>query len=133
MGTRSLTFVYDENNRSKNICMYRQFDGYPEGHGKELADFLLSKKLVNGIGRDPVDVANGMGCLSALMVSHFKKEAGNFYIYPTRTKDVGEEFEYHVYKNRVKVYAIPYSEPKKLLFNGNWADFKTFCKNGEQE
>ena len=31
MGTRSLTYVYE--NEAPIICMYRQFDGYPSGHG----------------------------------------------------------------------------------------------------
>ena len=39
MGTRSLTFVYDEDGR-KIINMYRQYDGYPSGHGKDLAESL---------------------------------------------------------------------------------------------
>jgi hypothetical protein len=38
MGTRSLTFVYDGD--EPMINMYRQFDGYPSGHGSELADFF---------------------------------------------------------------------------------------------
>ena len=33
MGTRSLTFVYDEYGE-KIINMYRQYDGYPSGHGR---------------------------------------------------------------------------------------------------
>ena len=32
MGTRSLTFVYDEDGK-KLINMYRQYDGYPSGRG----------------------------------------------------------------------------------------------------
>ena len=44
MGTRSLTFVYEDNKPIVN--MYRQFDGYPEGHGQELADFLLSGAVI---------------------------------------------------------------------------------------
>ena len=49
MGTRSLTFVYEEN--KPIINMYRQFDGYPEGHGAELAEFLLSGEMVNGFSQ----------------------------------------------------------------------------------
>ena len=45
MGTRSLTYVYDDNN-DPIICMYRQFDGYPTGHGSELADFLTPFKII---------------------------------------------------------------------------------------
>ena len=44
MGTRSLTFVKEQNGRkvSTYVCMYRQYDGYPSGHGLELAEFLGS-------------------------------------------------------------------------------------------
>ena len=49
MGTRSLTFVYD--GKEPMINMYRQYDGYPQGHGKELADFLNSGTMVNGFGQ----------------------------------------------------------------------------------
>ena len=41
MGTRSLTYIKSEYNTEDNIvCIYRQFDGYPSGHGIELANFL---------------------------------------------------------------------------------------------
>ena len=34
----------------KPVCnMYRQFDGYPTGHGAELAEFLNGGRLVNGL------------------------------------------------------------------------------------
>ena len=59
MGTRSLTtFVetYKDNSgkkvKNEIVTMYRQYDGYMEGHGKDLADFLAGGKLVNGIGMD---------------------------------------------------------------------------------
>ena len=39
MGTRSLTFVYNDN-KKPIINLYRQYDGYPSGHGAELAEFL---------------------------------------------------------------------------------------------
>ena len=62
MGTRSLTFVYDGN--KPLINMYRQFDGYPSGHGTELAEFLNSfDEVVNGLPLgDNRKLANGMGC-----------------------------------------------------------------------
>ena len=35
MGTRSLTYVYDDYSVNTPImCMYRQHDGYPTGHGE---------------------------------------------------------------------------------------------------
>ena len=51
MGTRSLTYVYDEQGE-KIINLYRQFDGYPTGHGQELAEFLNKGRMVNGLELD---------------------------------------------------------------------------------
>ena len=71
MGTRSLTFVYD--GKEPMINMYRQYDGYPSGHGSNLAEFLNSfDAIVNGISvGDNRKIANGMGCLAAQLIAHF--------------------------------------------------------------
>ena len=102
MGTRSLTtFVetYKDNSgkkvKNEIVTMYRQFDGYMEGHGKDLADFLAGGKLVNGIGMDDKVVFNGMGCLSAQVVAHFKDGAGGIYL-QRANKNSGEEYRYKV-------------------------------------
>ena len=96
MGTRCLTIVEDEKGREL-VVMYRQFDGYYEGHGKELADFLTDFKLVNGMrGHEPPKFANGLGCLAAQIVSHFKNEPGGIYLYPAEARNVGEEYVYVV-------------------------------------
>lgn len=52
--------------------MYRQYDGYPSGHGQELADYLKTFRITNGISGDPINTANGMACLAAQIVAHFK-------------------------------------------------------------
>jgi hypothetical protein len=121
MGTRSLTFVYEENKPIMN--MYRQFDGYVSGHGTELAEFLLSGKMVNGIpvGKDGL-FFNGMGCLAAQMIVNFKKGSGGFYIYPVDATDCWQEYEYHVYENSVVV-----KNPDEVIFDGTWDEFHTFC------
>ena len=96
MGTRSLTIVEDEKGR-EIVTIYRQFDGYYDGHGKELADFLTGFTLVNGLrGDGPEKIANGLGCLAAQVVAHFKKEPGGIYLYPAGARDVGEEYVYVV-------------------------------------
>lgn len=122
MGTRSLTFVYDGD--QPIINMYRQYDGYLEGHGQELAEFLLSGEMVNGIpvGREQPRFFNGMGCLAAQMIAHFKKSAGGFYIYPVESRDCWQEYEYHVYENKVVV-----KDPTEVIFSGSWQDFHDFC------
>ena len=51
--------------------MYRQYDGYPSGHGKELHAFLSDLALCNGLGGKPPRGkvwANGASCLAAPMV-----------------------------------------------------------------
>ena len=93
MGTRSTTKIIDEMG-SVIVNMYRQFDGYFEGHGLELAEFLDGKEVINGIGGQSMDqAANGMGCLAAQMIAHFKTGIGGIYI---ESPDVEEDFNYIV-------------------------------------
>ena len=99
MGTRSLTYIKSEYNTDDNIiCMYRQYDGYPEGHGLDLSAFLNNFRVVNGLGVNiPKKTANGMGCLAAQLVAELKDGPGNIYLYPTDSKDCGEEYIYEIY------------------------------------
>ena len=121
MGTRSLTLVYDGNEAVIN--MYRQFDGYPSGHGVELAEFLSPLTIVNGIGRETKNIANGMSCLAAQLVANFKTGVGGFYLHSVTATDCGQDYEYHVYENRVVVKNYSGNE----LFSGSWAEFTDFC------
>ena len=133
MGTRSLTFVYTDHYEGEKpkpiINMYRQFDGYPSGHGLELAEFMASfDAVVNGIPFDEKrKVANGMGCLAAQMIAHFKVGVGGFYMYPVTSKDCGQEYEYHIYSDRITVK----DWNGKAIFTGPWAYFKEFCTEKE--
>ena len=110
MGTRSLTRVIHrqeglsfakghlEKNVGKSyINMYRQFDGYIEGMGVDLAEFLLPFIIVNGISlSENRKIANGSGCLAAQLVAHFKQEAGGIYLHPTKGKP-GACWEEYIY------------------------------------
>ena len=139
MGTRSLTFVYDGNQRVANLCMvmYQQFDGYPSGVGLEIADFLDGREVVNGIGADVGKASNGMACLAAELVSETKDGIGGTYLYPTRTKDAGQDYEYHIYldgdyyqrTHRLMVRVRDYK--KQTIFKGDVAAFMKFCKKGD--
>ena len=120
MGTRSLTFVYDGDVPVINI--YRQYDGYPSGHGHELAQFLDSKTLVNGFGEQNSVEANGMGCLAAQLIVQLKHGVGGIYIYPVSSTDCFQDYEYHVYEDRVVV-----KDPTAVIFEGTWEDFAQFC------
>jgi len=135
MGTRSLTYIEEsyetavadeENNNGvyeekQNIfCMYRQFDGYLSGHGAELAEFLQDFNVVNGYNSDtPKRSANGMGCLAAQLISHFKDGIGNIYIHHPDDKDCGEEYTYTIYEKDGKVRIRAYDVwAKEIIFDG---------------
>jgi hypothetical protein len=136
MGTRALTFVYDGSTPIVN--MYRQYDGYPSGHGLELAQFLTRGRLVNGLsGKDEV-VFNGMGCLAAAMIANFKETPGGFYIYSVESTECGQDYEYHVYQAgdeiRVRVtnrgcnmFGLTMSDTNDNIFDGSAVEFLDYC------
>ena len=146
MGTRSLTFVYDE--QDVIINMYRQYDGYPTGHGAELAEFLGQFRMTNGIpvGRDKTGdrIANGMGCLAGQLVSHFKgSDAGQFYLYPATAVDCGQDYEYHIYKDAeglrgritdrgCNMFGLTMSDKNDAIFDGTLSEFTEFCTEKEE-
>jgi len=130
MGTRSLTFVFEsyKNGDVPILCLYRQYDGYPEGHGAELAEFLSGFEIVNGFGQKREKLANGMGCLAAQLVAHFKTEVGQFYIHaPILDRDDGQDYEYHIYQNKIRVK----NYNGEVIFLGSWDDFAKFCSAEE--
>jgi hypothetical protein len=99
MGTRSETSFYD--NEGREICrFYRQMDGYPSGHGVDLAT-ACDRIIVNGYTLDMTvkTHANGMGCLAAQVIAALKADQGlgGIYMYPTNVP-YGDwsEFTYHV-------------------------------------
>lgn len=122
MGTRSLTFVYDEDSRPINL--YGQYDGYPSGHGADIAKFLSPLELVNGIPvGDERRIANGMGCLAAQLVATLKNGVGGFYINPVDTVECNQDYEYHIYTDNVVVKRYD----GQVMFKGNWKEFESFC------
>jgi hypothetical protein len=96
MGTRSLTHIKQDNKTI--LTIYRQYDGYPDGMGLDLAKFLVNIQVVNGFGPDMEagSYANGMGCLAAQLVAHLKTGIGNVYIMTPDTSDVWEEYTYKI-------------------------------------
>lgn len=75
MGTRSATLFIDGN---QTVChLYRQYDGYPAGHGVDLAR-ACDVTLCNGyVGEQTAaQWANGIACLAATAVSRLKTGIG---------------------------------------------------------
>ena len=118
MGTRSLTFTYDRG--EKIMCMYRQYDGYPEGHGAELAKMLTTTE------------SNGMLCLSATIVAPLKTGWGNIYLYLITTKDAWQDYEYHIYDDG-RVQVIKTYPQRHSIFEGTDKEFMEFCKSKQTE
>lgn len=106
MGTRSITRVYEDNRKKQPIVsIYIQFDGYPEGVGLTLRDFINSKTLVNG-HNGGIKQANGMGCLAAQIIEHLKDGVGNVYIEPVRGDGRDQEYLYEIFPDNEKENGI---------------------------
>ena len=123
MGTRSLTRVIkrqsgldfaEGHKHPEKACvnMYRHYDGYPKGHGIELAEFLRDFRVVNGLGsKGEGKIANGYGCLAAQIVAHFKTIPGNIYLYECNDdQDSWQDYTYTVYpkdgeQNWISIYS----------------------------
>ncbi len=125
MGTRSLTVVMD--GKDEIMLLYRQLDGYPTGHGQDLKDFLAPFKICNGFGTEQSKGkwANGMGCLAAQIVAHFKDGIGQFYLYKPGARGFDEEYIYTVQENKnhtldLEVFGV---YDKKVLYSGSIAEF----------
>lgn len=97
MGTRSKTSFIEKRGEKLThlVSVYQQYDGYIEGVGHEIAEYILSKKICNGIslGRDTSNLANGFTCLIAQFIRDFKKDVGGLYI---TTEDDIQEYNYDI-------------------------------------
>tara|TARA_B100002049_G_scaffold234317_1_gene216559 strand:- start:3276 stop:3785 length:510 start_codon:yes stop_codon:yes gene_type:complete len=153
MGTRSLTHVYEQKGDNRPlVTIYRQFDGYPTGHGQELLDSFGKHEIVNGFGISDNPVANGMGCLAAQLIAFLKfggmhdsdyknnpasPSVGNVYVYPAGSSDCGEDYIYRLYPGEgegegffatygplmLRVEKVGYSGDDRVLYEGKLADF----------
>lgn len=131
MGTRCITIIYSDIDLSSNgtpayplMKLYRQFDGDPQTHGLELAQFINSKKIVNGMhsSQDRSKIANGMGCLAAQFIAHLKNGPGSYYLLPLIESEYGcQDYTYHVFPSTVEVIG------GNRCFSGTWKYFLKFC------
>ena len=79
------------------VSIYNHYDGYPEGLGVTLANYLEDTKIVNGLGGNNEDVFNGLGCLAASLIAELKDGPGNLYIEDPDRKSSGIEYEYYIW------------------------------------
>ena len=92
MGTRSTTKIYE--NGQLLLALYKQYDGYTDGWGQELKDFLHKGVFVNGFNGTKGDLEfNGVGDFVLLLVKEFKEGTGGLY---ATTEEDEQQYNYVV-------------------------------------
>lgn len=136
MGTRStIRFISKNGNQETPLVnVFQMWDGYVDGVGHELAHWLCSKKLVNGLSLDNDNhIANGVGDLAAQYIASFKEEPGDLYIHPL---DYKGEYDYEVviedYFDLDKSGA-PVNNRTQITVSTNWGDESNIIFKGTPE
>jgi hypothetical protein len=147
MGTRSLTVFV--NHGEEIAVLYRQYDGYPSGMGKDLSEFLIGLEVVNGIptNQSYKRYANGGACLAVQLIHYLKQKdafnpcqqnahgaAGNYYLYKAETRDVGEEWIYTLSCDDTPNIHVKVEEvaSEKVYTFSNAKEFKTWIDNQKE-
>lgn len=143
MGTRSITRIQKDGETL--VAVYRQYDGYLSGQGRDLANILKDRKVVNGIRvGEGMNVFNGAGCLAANIICEMKREdnggAGSVYIHSVDTED--EEYAYNInvktknsdewsysYEEYPTITVIRWGEE---IFSGTSLEFLKFVEEDEE-
>ena len=114
MGTRSITEVYEMDSLgSEIVCrFFRHYDGYPESHGIDLAQWLEGKRLVNGMDanfKKDVDF-NRAGTMSIPLMSHIQGISGAEVV-PTDgdSSDYGQDYTYKITYNEAEGFLIEFN------------------------
>lgn len=111
MGTRSTYRVieqYEDSETKKvessELCLiYRQYDGYPDGHPLETAEWLSGGVVVNGFSSNEKGlVFNGGGCLAAQLICKMKSETGIGGCYVQNLNSRGKSWEDYLYDIIIK-------------------------------
>ena len=133
MATRSLVrfaerkegVSFSEHPERVEVQVYKHFDGYPSGHPTDLAKFLNGFKIVNGLGMDTYQIANGLGCLAAQYIAAFKQDAGDIYVESPSDSHFDIEYITYVWGDHGKgiwmsIFQVSYasSKPDKCIFVG---------------
>jgi len=124
MGTTATAYIYDDFGGDPIVGVHTQSGGYPSEFGKRLAQYVASKQIVNGIpgGGDRSKLANGMNCLAALIVAHFKQkdDPGTIYLYAPDVDSSGDFFRYEVRKDSFRCI----NSTGHVLYDGPACEFE---------
>lgn len=81
------------------VTIYKHYDGYPSGLGKDILNIISNKPITNGIKGQPKlgESFNGFDCLVASFISLTKTNVGDVYIKPENSfGELGENYLYTV-------------------------------------
>lgn len=96
MGTKSTTKIKDAQGNII-LSLYCQFDGYPDGVGKQLRNLCAGKTILNGFStadREAYgEVFNGMECFALWLVTQLKTGIGHWYATTDTDK---QEYNYEI-------------------------------------
>jgi hypothetical protein len=100
--------------------VYNHYDGHPERLGVTLASYLKGYDITNGIiSGVQGPIANGIGCLSAQLVSYLKDEPGGIYLQPPRNIDF-EDYVYYIWvKENEKIMISIFNYEEECIHVGN--------------
>ena len=138
MGTRHLTTIYDTafNERNLVVNIYGVWDGYPAGHGAELAKFLGARQMCNGLpgisttqDENGKTYADGAGCLAAQLVATLKTEPGVIYLVSgDENTDHNQEYTYIVSADHESIH-VEVRDGSEPIYTGDVSGFVEFCKH----
>ncbi len=147
MSTRSITSIrsrWDNQDWETNTVVYRHSDGYLDGHGKWLYEFLNGLEVVNGIpGAMPSRYANGPGRLAGQLVAKLEKDGHGPDLH-TEDVDMGQEFHYqidvqygldggtvtiYVFDGPMTAFGAGGEDCTNQVFKGSVAEYGAFLKN----
>ena len=95
--TREEGVSFSEHPEKVEVQVYKHYDGYPQGHPVDLAKFLNGFKIVNGLGRETYQMANGLDCLAAQYIAEFKNGPGDVYVENPDTQHCDIEYITYVW------------------------------------
>ncbi len=135
MGTRSITRI---NYLGKPLLtFYRQLDGYPSGHGREIAEFMSGCVLINGYNEthSAGKNANGAGCFAAQLIERLKcGDLGGIYIMHHDADDQEYVYTINISSGGDGFNRVDFFESVKCeghgeadSYDGDLAGFVRFC------
>lgn len=136
MGTRSLTTIRsrwsDKDEYQTHAHIYVHWDGYPSGHGANLAEFLDGMTIVNGIGsKMPDRYANGPGRFASQLVAYLQEKGSNPDLMPHTVEECGQEYHYLIdVDNFTGPITVTVFEGPMTAFGFGGADCKNVAFSG---